>query len=571
MGATPREEDGTVVEVDALRELIVTEQERFAVPGVAIAVVADGEVVLCEGFGLRDVENVEPVTADTHFPIASDSKAFTAALLCQLADGGALDLDEPVRNHVPWFEMSDPHATALVSARDLLAHRTGLPRHDLIWYGETDITNESVARALRHLEANKPLRQTWQYNNLCYLTAGHLTEVLTGLTWGEALQEQLLTPLGMRSTVLSPHDPSIKEMAQPYKEVAGSNVLQAIPEKNSAGPAGGIVSTAKDIATWLLARLGGRPEVLSEGALRQLHSPAMIGGVGGVAFDERQPMGYALGCQVESYRGVRVVRHGGNLVGFSSDITVVPGKGIGVAIFTNQHGTSLRDALPLMIIDQLLGLEATPWGERFHELMTASRKGALDALEHKQSRAAGTPSARDLDAYTGTYRHPAYGTFRVSREGDRLVPDLHGLGALHRLDHRNHDSFDVFLVEFDLAAPLTFTQDRDGEIDGLVVGIEPLVAPVRFERVPPEIDPALAAALVGSYAMGPHKLLVRRRGEDLLASVPGGGDLVLVSAGGTRFTSPAMPSLALEAVLDAAGAVTQLVVEPIGVFDRATG
>ena len=557
-----------MVDVAALRELIVTEQERFGVPGLALAVVADGEVVLCEGFGLRDLENVEPVTADTHFPIASDSKAFTAALLCQLADQGRVDLDTPVRAVVPWFEMHDPHATALVSPRDLLSHRTGLPRHDFIWYGESDISNETVVRALRHLEANKPLRQTWQYNNLCYLAAGYLTEVVTGKPWGDALKDQLLSPLGMSATVLSPHDASVKEMAQPYKSVKGTPELQVIPEKNEAGPAGGMVSTAQDMARWLQARLGQRPDVLTEEALAQLHAPAMIGGVGMASFEERQPMGYALGCQVESYRGRRIVRHGGNLVGFSSDVSIVPGAGIGIVILTNLHATALRDALPLMIIDRLLGLDPAPWGERYHELMTAMLKGKDDALEHRTARAEGAPPARELDGYVGRYSHSAYGLFEVVREGDSLVPLFHGLGDLIRLDHRSHDAYDLFAVEFDMALPLMFTQDSNGDIDGLTLGLEPMVGPIRFTRVAPVTDPALVAALVGSYSLGPHKLVVRTRGDELIAAVPGAGALVLQSAGGTRFTSPTMPAISVEARLDDAGAVLQLVVEPVGIFDR---
>jgi CubicO group peptidase (beta-lactamase class C family) len=553
---------------EQVRELVAVEQERFGVPGLALAVVVDGEVVLCEGFGLRDVEAGEPVTADTHFPIASDSKAFTAALLCQAAAAGQLDLDAPVRQVVPWFEMHDPHATALVSARDLLAHRTGLPRHDFLWYGTSEVTNESVARALRHLEPNKALRQLWQYNNLCYITAGYLTEVLSGLEWGEALQQQLLGPLGMSATVLDPHDPSVKEMAQPYKAVKGEPQLQQIPEKNEAGPAGGVVSTATDMAQWLLARLGKRPDVLPEAALAQLHAPAMIGGVGALPFDERQPMGYALGCQVESYRGTRIVRHGGNLIGFSSDVTVIPSKGIGVAIFTNLHATSLRDALPLMIIDRLLDLEPAPWGERYHEVMSAMVKGREDAMEHHAARAGGSPSTRELDEYVADYRHPAYGTLRVTRDGDRLVPDFHGLGDLVRLDHRNQDAYDLLVVEFDMALPLVFTQDKDGAVDGLTVGLEPLVAPIRFERVPPSADPALLEAVLGSYSLGPLTLTVQRRGEELVASVPTAGALVLRSAGGNRFTSPSMPSLSLEAVLADDGTVVQLVVDPVGVFAR---
>jgi CubicO group peptidase (beta-lactamase class C family) len=556
------------VDVAALRELVVAEQERFGVPGLALAVVVDGEVVLCEGFGLRDVAGGEPVTADTHFPIASDSKAFTAALLCQAAAEGQLDLDQPVRDIVPWFEMRDPHATALVSARDLLAHRTGLPRHDFVWYGKAEVSNESIARGLRHLEPNKPLRQLWQYNNLCYITAGYLTEVLSGLEWGKALQDKLLKPLGMTATVLSPHDPAVKEMAQPYKAVKGEPQLQQIPEENEAGPAGGVVSTATDMAQWLLARLGKHPDVLPEAALAQLHAPAMIGGVGTLPFEERQPMGYALGCQVESYRGTRVVRHGGNLIGYSSDVTVVPSHGIGIAIFTNLHGTALRDALPLMIIDRLLGHEPAPWGERYHEVMTAMLKGREEALEHHTSRAGGSASGRDLDGYVGQYHHPAYGTFSVARDGERLVPDFHGLGDLLRLDHRNHEAYDLFVVEFDIALPLVFTQDKDGAVDGLTVGLEPSVAPIRFERVPAAADPAVLAALPGSYVLGPLTLTVQQRGDDLVAAVPTAGSLVLVSAGGNRFTSPSAPSLTIEAVLGDDGSVTELLVDPVGVFRR---
>jgi hypothetical protein len=294
----------------------------------------------------------------------------------------------------------------------------------------------------------------------------------------------------------------------------------------------------------------------------------MIGGVGMAAFEERQPMGYALGCPVESYRGRRVVRHGGNLVGFSSDVSVVPGAGIGIVILTNLHGTALRDALPLMIIDRLLGLDPAPWGERYHELMTAMLKGKDDALEHRTARAEGAPSSRDLDGYVGRYSHPAYGVFEVVREEDRLVPLFHGLGDLIRLDHRSHDAYDLFVVEFDTALPLTFTQDSNGDVDGLALGLEAMVPPIRFERVAPEADPALVAALVGSYSLGPHTLVVRTRGDEVVATVPGAGALVLVSAGGARFTSPTMPAVSVEATVDGTGAVTQLVVEPVGIFDR---
>ncbi|MCW2542878.1 MAG: hypothetical protein JWM40_430 [Frankiales bacterium] len=552
--------------VEALRSLIEAERERFGVPGVAIAVVADGEVVLAEGFGRRDLEADEPVTADTHFPIASDTKAFTAALLCLLADEGAVDLDAPVRSVLPWFEMADPHATALVSARDLLSHRTGLPRHDFVWYGETDLTLEDVARRLRHLPLSRPPRQTWQYNNLCFNTAGYLTEVISGQSWDAALRDRLLEPLGMSSTVLSAHDPSIKAIASPYKQVGDGYEKHLLPGESKVLPAGGIVSTIEDMSKWLLARLGAAPDVLSTDALAQLHGPAMIGGVLTASFEERQPMGYALGCQVESYRGRRVVRHGGNLVGFSSDVAVVPGTGIGVVVLTNLHGTYLREALPLLIIDQLLGNDALPWGERYLELMTASLKGKADALEHHAAKAAGSPPSRPLTEFAGSYEHPAYGTFSVS---DEMVADFHGLGDRIRLDHRSHDAWDLFLVEFDQTLPVVFRQADDGSINGVTLGIEPTVEPILFTRAAPAADPGLIESVLGTYQLGPHTLVVRMRGEQLVARIASQGELVLESAGGNRFTSPTMPSLSVEAERSDDGLVRRLVVDPVGVFERA--
>lgn len=562
---------GTETRADAtvLRALVEEERERFGVPGVAVAVVRDGEVLLCEGFGVRDVTSGEPVGPDTHFPIASDTKAFTAALLCQLADEGAVDLDAPVRSVVPWFEMHDPLATALVTPRDLLAHRTGLPRHDFVWYGDTDLTLEDVARRLRHLPLSRQPRQTWQYNNLCFNTAGYVTEVVTGQPWDEALRTRLLAPLGMRSTVLGPHDPSIKELAQPYKPAEGGPELQELPSRSKVGPAGGIVATATDMAQWLQARLGRRPEVLSEAALAQLHTPAMVGGTGMAAFDERQPMGYALGTQVESYRGHRVVRHGGNLVGYSSDVCVVPAAGIGVVVLTNLHGTALRDALALMVLDRLLGLEPVPWGERYHALMAALLQGKQDVLGHRERSGGEAPPSRPAEAFAGRYEHPAYGTFTIVAEGGQLVPDFHGLGDRHRLVHRQNDVWDLVLREFDLATPLVFEQGQDGSIASLTVAIEPTLPPLRFVRAQPTADADLLASLEGAWAMGPHRLVVRRRGEELLATVPLSGAIPLRYAGAERFTSPVAPSVVVHVERDEAGAVAALLVEPLGRFSRA--
>src|SRR5580692_3208064 len=379
-----------MADIGAIRHLIEAERVRFAVPGVAVAVVHDGKLVLCEGFGHADLEAGRPVGANTRFPLASDTKAFTAATLCLLADAGLVDLDAPVRQVLPWFAMHDPHATALITPRDLLSHRTGLPRHDLVWYGDNVMSLEETTRRLRHLPMSRPLRTSWDYNNLCYIAAGYLTEVLAGLRWHEAVSTHLLRPLGMSDTVFSVQDAGLGQVAQPYKATAGGFARQALPAKataDKAGPAGGIVSSIADLAQWLLARLGRRTDVLPGSTLEQLHRPAMLGGIAVDRFAEIASLGYGLGCQVESYRGQRIVHHGGNIVGFSSDVCVVPGADIGIAVLTNLDGSYLR--LPLMygIIDLLSGNGGGAGGESIKDRQPPPAPANARAGDHHPARA----------------------------------------------------------------------------------------------------------------------------------------------------------------------------------------
>ncbi|WP_327233391.1 serine hydrolase [Streptomyces sp. NBC_01317] len=561
-------------DIDTIRALIVAEQDRFAVPGVAVAVVQDNTVTLCEGFGHADLDTGEPVTADTHFPLASDTKAFTAATVCLLADEGLLDLDGPVREVLPWFEMHHRHATELVTPRDLLSHRTGLPRHDLVWFGDNPMSLEEITRRLRHLPLSRPLRTEWDYNNLGYIAAGHLVEAVTGTSWRDTVTARLLAPLEMSSTVFSVQDPGIRQLAHPYKAAEEGFVRQALPAQataEKAGPAGGLVSTVADLAQWLLARLGQRPDVLTAAAVDQLHRPAMLGGISIEMFDEITSVGYGLGCQVESYRGRRIVHHGGNIVGFSSDVCLVPGSGIGIAVLTNMDSSYLRLPLMYAIIDQLHGDTDVGWGERIHQLQTALSAGHDDARAHREARASGAPVTRALAEFAGTYLHPAYGELTVRVEGDRLVPDFHDVPADRiRLIHRGHDAWDLEFVADESLCPLVFTQDTNGEITGLAATLEPAVAPAVFVRRPGPVAVTLLEAMAGTYEMGPTTLVIHRRGDELAATSSILGDLVLTPSGGTSFRCPTLPGIDITAELGPDEAVARIVVDQVGIFVPAS-
>jgi CubicO group peptidase (beta-lactamase class C family) len=562
-------QDRLMADIGAIRDFIEAERARFAVPGVAVAVVHEGEVVLCEGFGHADLETGRRTDADTQFPLASDTKAFTAATLCLLADAGLVDLDAPVREVLPWFAMHDPHATALVTPRDLLSHRTGLPRHDLVWFGDNPMSLEETTRRLRHLPLSQPLRTAWDYNNLCYIAAGHLTEALAGTPWHEAVSARLLRPLGMTSTVFSAQDADAGRLARPYKATSAGFARQEPPARataDKAGPAGGIVSSAADLAQWLLARLGRRTDAVPASVLDQLHRPAMLGGIAFDRFAEILSLGYGLGCQVESYRGRRIVHHGGNITGYSSDVCVVPGTDTAIAVLTNLDSSNLRLPLLYGILDLLSGNSDADLGARIHELQTALESGHTEARDHQHARASEAPPSRPLTGFAGTYTHPAYGELTIRVEGDKLVPDFHEAGDRIQLAHRGYDAWDLVVVDYELDCPLVFTQGPDGAISGLAVSMEPSVAPTVFTRRHEQASAELLAAMVGGYRMGPTALTIRLRGTELVATSDILGDLALVAAGGTAFSCSTLPGIGITAELDPDGTVARIIVDQVGIF-----
>jgi CubicO group peptidase (beta-lactamase class C family) len=454
------------VTVSALQAMVETECERFAVPGAAVSVVAAGETVLAAGFGRRD--DVEPVTSRTLFMLASDTKCFAAATLCLLVEDGVLDLDRPVRDYLPWFAMHDDRVSGWVTCRDLLAHRTGLPRHDFLTIGDGDfsITNEDVARAMRHLEASRPFRQGFGYNNAHYATAGHVAEVLTGQPWAEVLAERVLGPLGMSATSTYRPELTSSDFAAPH--VAGRRL--AFQRRAYDLPSGGIVTNAEDLSHWLLARLGRGS--ISPAVLGVLHAPAVIAG-NDLPFAELQPMGYALGNLAFSYRGHRVHLHGGNQVGFASQVIVVPEAQVGVAVLTNAHGSGLPLGLGLTLVDHLLGLDPVPWGSR----LAAATPAAAAAPSP------GGEPPRELQAYEGSFHHPAYGELGLRVCDGALTASFHGLDDDLVLSHVKQDDWRLGVTTVPgVEVPVSFRCGTGGEVVDVALRLEPELAPLVFQR-----------------------------------------------------------------------------------------
>src|SRR5262245_44278380 len=344
----------------------------FKVPGAAVVVVKDGKIILIKSYGYRDAAKKLPITGKTMFPIASITKSFTVTALGTLVDQGRLEWDKPVREYLPGFRMYDPVATDQLTPRDLVTHRSGLPRHDLLWYSSSLTRDQLVAR-LRYLEPSKPIRSTFQYNNLMFVTAGYLAGQVAGTSWEELVQRQILAPLGMNTTRFSSQDArKSPDHALPYRKNRKTDVVSEIEFSRwgDVGPAGAMNSCIDDMARYLLLHVNkGTVEgkqLLGKNNADQMQSPQMVIQHSPL-FPEQSEAAYGMGFLIETYRGHKHVSHGGNLDGFSLQLSFLPNDGIGVVVLTNLDGTFLRDLVPYAVYDRLLGLDNIDWVNRFLE------------------------------------------------------------------------------------------------------------------------------------------------------------------------------------------------------------
>ena len=485
--------------MDWLREHIESERAEFHAPGVAVGAVVDGEVVLAEGFGQRDIENDLPVTPTTLFAIGSSTKSLTALLVAMYVEDGLLDWETPVREYIAGFRMHDPVASAQLTVRDVLCHNSGLPRHDFAW-----ITNQTQSRAelvsrLAHLPSSRPYRRSWNYNNLMYTTAGYLVELVSGKTWEEALRERVLGPLGMDVATFHVDDSRrTGDYARGYRRQDDEVVELPMRAMGVAGPAGSLNVSLQDALRWLQFNLDPEQSLVPESVLNNLrdnhmHHPMPGQGDPASAWDEMFPIGYGLGWYVKSYRGLRVLHHGGNIDGFSAMMSLVPSRRCGIVVLTNLNGTPLNNLLPYRLYDHIAGLEPIPWSARLRDLRDSrtaeeddvpSEEPAVAPTDEPAVKAAG--ALRPLGDYVGTYEHPGYGKVTVRLAADRDALEC----SLNDVDF----SLSPTGTEVFATAPITplppgygvftviFATDASGELGSLSMTVEASVPPTIFER-----------------------------------------------------------------------------------------
>ena len=455
--------------------------EVFRVPGASVAIVKDGRVVLARGYGLRRLGEPARVDARTLFGIASNTKAFTATALGILVEEGKLAWDAPVIDYLPWFRLSDPYVTTQLTIRDLLVHRSGLGlgAGDLMWWPPSTYDRREIARRLRNLPLVTSFRSAYAYDNVLYLIAGEVIETVSGRSWEEFVTERILRPVGMTgSNVLHSAAGVEGNVAATHAEVDGTVRPIAPFLSDNTNPAGGINSNAEDMARWMIVqldsgRLEGGQRLFAPRTTRELWSlvtPMPIGRVPqSLAPLQADFLGYALGFQVNDYRGRKLVSHTGGLPGYVSKVAMIPDLRLGVAVLTNQESGAAFSTISYHVLDHYLGAEPHDWLGAYREV---TERNATAIVRTEQGSAAARDSTAQpslpLERYTGTYQDVWYGDVTVALEEGKLVLRFgHTPSLVGDLVHWQYDTFVARWHDRELRADafVTFALDPDGAID----------------------------------------------------------------------------------------------------------
>lgn len=419
-------------------------------PGAAVAVVA-GDAVYVQGYGVKEKGKPDPVTLETLFAIASTTKAVTATTLALLVDEGKAAWDDPVRKHLPQFRLLDPLADAGVTLRDLLCHRTGLPRHDMLWL-EAPWDRAELLRKIGRAKPSAGFREKYQYQNIMFAAAGAAVARAAGsASWEAFTQARLLGPLGMTRSNFSVTDAQADaDHATGHRDVLHKREPAPWRNLDNVCPCGGINSCARDLARWLQFLLSGgvapdenKTRLLAESILNETFAPQVVVPAEEdtrTLYPDRVGTNYGLGWTIWDYRGGhKIVSHGGSIGGFRSHVALLPGKKSGVAILSNMQ-SFLPEIVRNDLMDLLLGLPAHDWNGTYAQRLAHAEAEADSKRDEKAAkRFKGTRPSRPLDAYAGTYEEPAYGTATVTHEDRRL--NLAWSSFSRPLRHHHFDTF----------------------------------------------------------------------------------------------------------------------------------
>lgn len=552
--------------------------------GFAVAVVEKNKIIYAKGFGYRDYENKIPVTPNTLFAIGSSSKAFTCGLLGKLREENKLSFDDSPIKYIPELRFHNAEMNNLITIRDIMTHRTGLPRHDFSWYLFTTHSRDSLMQRIVYQEPFAKVREQWYYNNFMFLTQGVIAERITGKSWEDNIAEHFFKPLQMtRSNAVIDGLKKGEDTAFGYRLRNDTEIVKMDYYDIAAmGPAGSINSNVNEMSNWLMAWINGGKfngqQILPASYVREAMSSHMIVNrdVPDSDFPDVYMGNYGYGWFISSYKGHYRVDHGGNIDGFSANASFFPTDSLGIVVLANQNGSVIPSLVRNIISDRMLNVKATDWNKYYKERADEAKKRQEDAKKTMtSSQKKGTRPSHILHDYTGDYSHPGYGKFELVVERDSLF-------AKTRLKNfwLRHYHYDVFVpyekvrnkIDTAEVSPLRFnfrTNDT-GEIAALSVKLEPALEPLEFKRTPKglKLDKDALQVYVGEYELaGMAARFYLKEGNVLYLFVQGQPEYELLVTDKHKFAIKILDGFKVEFVEDASGKIIEaMFIQPNGTF-----
>jgi CubicO group peptidase (beta-lactamase class C family) len=564
--------------LQGLDAYITKSMADWKVPALALAVVHGDSVVLAKGYGVRTLGTSDKVDQHTLFAIGSSSKAFTALGVALLVDGGKVRWDDPATKYLPGFQLFDPYATRELTVRDLLTHRSGLSRGDMVWYA-TDLPRDSILHHVRYLKPTWSLRSHFGYQNIMYLAAGQLTARVTGTSWDEVMRDRIFAPLGMKSsnTSVAALD-RLPNVATPHAEV--DDKVRIVPWHNidNIAPAGSINSNVEDMAQWVrfqLARgqVNGKP-LLSAGAFDETQTPQTIVPLEGawkLMMQDAHFASYGMGWLLHDYKGRKLVEHGGNIDGMSALVAMMPEERTGLVVLTNLGGNFLTYAVMYRILDAYLKQPPKDWSAQLLKgLSELKAQGKAEEKNREAKRAKGTSPSLAPAQYAGVYVDSMYGEATVRADSGKLV--LQYGSMVGDLEHWQHDTYrSQWRLRHQGKTFISFDLDPNGKVEQMK--IEEVAD---FKRKVESADTTATVQLAesdlrkytGTFAAAslPVTAEVQIVGGRLKLTVPGQPPYTLVPLTPTRFRltgPPGMPAgFFLDYQLDGAKVKSVTLVQP---------
>ncbi len=447
--------------------------QQWNIPGMGISIVYKDKLIYSKGYGLRDIEKNLQATETTLFPIASNTKLFTATIAAQLALEGKLSLDKPVRTYLPGIAFYNEELTSRVTLRDMLSHRTGLPAYDGIWVNAPFSRSEALNK-IAYMKPSLGYREGYIYNNMMFMASGLAIESVTGKSWEDNVRERIFKPLSMSSSAFAGEGKKPAEHSQSYFDNdQGKLVARTFSSQSAAlGPAGTIYSNMRDMGNWMIALVNGGKfngkQVIAASAITETMIPQNLSDKRG-RYDELSNSIYAMGRIVQTYKGTKIVSHTGSIDGFFSNLTYLPMDSLAIFIVHNSTAAgTLRSVMNLPLIDILLGREITDWSGRYRkDYLEGQERNKRDIDSLNASQVKNTLTSHLMPAYTGTFQHPVYGDIKIEIQNNMLSLKYRDLSTA--LSHWHYDQF--ITVDEGKGRPdmkINFITNDKGEIDRII-------------------------------------------------------------------------------------------------------